>query len=143
MGILSQVLERGYLRASDADREGVAERLRHAAAEGRLTPHELDERLGTALTARTYHELRAVVADLPLPPRARRVAPLVFYVAAVAVIVTLVLIAIAALAFIASLWLLWVAMGWALGSRAAHARLGRRRMSRRGIATCGDPYLFL
>ena len=53
------------LRASDADREQVAERLRHAAAEGRLLAEELEERLGTALSARTYGELDALVADLP------------------------------------------------------------------------------
>ena len=37
---------RATLRASDADRERVAERLRHAAGEGRmLDPEELEERL--------------------------------------------------------------------------------------------------
>ncbi len=53
------------LRASDADREQVAERLRHAAAEGRLLAEEFEERLGVALSARTYGELDALVADLP------------------------------------------------------------------------------
>jgi hypothetical protein len=56
---------RASLRASDADREQVAERLQHAATEGRLLPDELDERLGTAFSARTYGELDALVADLP------------------------------------------------------------------------------
>ncbi|MGA9859580.1 MAG: DUF1707 domain-containing protein [Solirubrobacteraceae bacterium] len=54
------------MRASDADREHVAERLRIAATEGRLLAEELDERLGVALSARTYGELDAVVADLPV-----------------------------------------------------------------------------
>lgn len=53
------------LRASDADREQVAERLRQAATEGRLGADELDERLGAALSARTYGELDLLVADLP------------------------------------------------------------------------------
>jgi hypothetical protein len=53
------------LRASDADREAVTERLRLAAAEGRLEPDELEDRLHTALRARTYGELDRVLADLP------------------------------------------------------------------------------
>jgi Domain of unknown function (DUF1707) len=55
----------GTLRASHADRDLVAEQLRVAAGDGRLSPEELDERLELALTARTYAELAAVVADLP------------------------------------------------------------------------------
>jgi hypothetical protein len=43
----------------------VAERLRQAAADGRILAQELEDRLSTALRARTYGELDAVVADLP------------------------------------------------------------------------------
>jgi hypothetical protein len=53
------------LRASHADRDSVVEQLRVAAGDGRLTPEELDDRLGAALTARTYAELAALTADLP------------------------------------------------------------------------------
>jgi Domain of unknown function (DUF1707) len=53
------------LRASDADREQVAERLRHATAEGRLTADELEERLQSLFVARTYGELDVLLADLP------------------------------------------------------------------------------
>jgi hypothetical protein len=63
---------RATLRASDADREQVAERLRTAAAEGRLFDDELELRLGAALSARTYGELDALVSDLPIPDVARR-----------------------------------------------------------------------
>ena len=56
---------RSTIRASDDDRERVAERLRQAAGEGRLLAHELEERLATALRARTYGELDSVVWDLP------------------------------------------------------------------------------
>lgn len=56
---------RRHIRASDADREHVAERLRKAADEGRLFVDEFDERLGQALSARTYGELDAIIADLP------------------------------------------------------------------------------
>ncbi len=45
------------LRASDADRDAVAERLRQAAIEGRLEPDELEQRLHTALRAKTYGDL--------------------------------------------------------------------------------------
>ena len=57
-------------RASDADREAVADRLRIAAGEGRIELWELDERLGQAYGARTYGELAALVDDLPGQQRA-------------------------------------------------------------------------
>ena len=56
---------RSTIRASDADRESVVDRLRNAAAEGRLAAHELEHRVTAALTAKTYGELDATVADLP------------------------------------------------------------------------------
>ena len=63
--------------ASDAEREHVAERLRAAAGEGRLTTEELSERLGLVYAARTHGELEAVTSGLPVavvspkPPRRR------------------------------------------------------------------------
>ena len=56
---------RGEMRVSYEDRDRVAEELRVAAGDGRLTAEELDERLEVALTARTYAELVAVTKDLP------------------------------------------------------------------------------
>jgi Domain of unknown function (DUF1707) len=53
------------LRASHEDRDRVVEMLRVAAGDGRLSAEELDERLEAALTAQTYGELSALVADLP------------------------------------------------------------------------------
>ncbi|MDI3407964.1 DUF1707 SHOCT-like domain-containing protein [Streptomyces cavernicola] len=53
------------LRASDADRERVAERLREAVAEGRLDMEEFQERLDATYKARTYGELAPVTRDLP------------------------------------------------------------------------------
>jgi hypothetical protein len=53
------------IRASDADRDRVAARLRDHFAEGRLTRDELDERLAAALNAKTLGDLRPVMADLP------------------------------------------------------------------------------
>ena len=56
------------MRAGDADRERVAERLRLALDEGRLNLHEYDERLQQTYLARTYGELDALLADLPAAP---------------------------------------------------------------------------
>jgi hypothetical protein len=56
------------LRASDADRDAVAERLRQAAIEGRLDPDELEQRLHIALRARTYGDLDRLLRDLPAKP---------------------------------------------------------------------------
>jgi hypothetical protein len=53
------------LRASDADRERVAEVLREAAGDGRLTMDELDERLDAVYKAKTYAELEPITHDLP------------------------------------------------------------------------------
>jgi hypothetical protein len=53
------------LRISDEDRHRVAEVLRHAAGEGRLDLHELDERLEAAYAAKTYADLVPITADLP------------------------------------------------------------------------------
>lgn len=55
------------LRASDAEREAVAARLRAAAADGRLTLTEADERQAAAYGARTRDDLVPLTADLPGP----------------------------------------------------------------------------
>jgi hypothetical protein len=52
-------------RASHADRERVADRLRDAAGDGRLTLEELEERLDAAFAARTYRDLDRLLVDLP------------------------------------------------------------------------------
>ncbi|MFG3557309.1 DUF1707 domain-containing protein [Micromonospora sp. NPDC047557] len=56
---------RDGMRAADADREVVADRLRAALGEGRLDLHEYDERVQRAYAARTYAELDALLTDLP------------------------------------------------------------------------------
>ncbi|MFG2377346.1 DUF1707 domain-containing protein [Streptomyces sp. NPDC048504] len=65
------------LRASDADRERVAEVLRDAVAEGRLDMEEFEERLEATYKARTYGELTPITQDLPVagvtPPRVNMV----------------------------------------------------------------------
>ena len=118
------------LRASDADRDATAERLRAAYAEGRLSDPELHDRLGAALAARTVADLAPLVADLPPsgPPtpkqpqaprttRSTRIDPLR---AAWAVWVTVVAINVVIWALVALgnrewvyFWPAWVAGPWA------------------------------
>jgi hypothetical protein len=62
---MSEPLQPKDVRASDLDRELVADQLRMAAGDGRLDFDELDERLGAAYGAKTYGELEPLVADLP------------------------------------------------------------------------------
>ncbi len=116
---------RAFLRASDADREQIAERLRRAATEGRLHDDELDERLGAAFSARTYGELDRLVVDLP--PAAvdhRRAAGPVQHrsIAAVAILVAVAVLLVTAVGSTFSghshptglgpvIWLIWVAIG--------------------------------
>jgi class 3 adenylate cyclase len=52
------------VRASHADRDRVVDVLRTAAADGRLSADDLDQRLEVALTARTLADLEPLVADL-------------------------------------------------------------------------------
>lgn len=61
----------GGLRASDADRDRVAEVLNTAYAEGRITDEEHTERLLATNTARTFDDLLPLTADLvpTAPPR--------------------------------------------------------------------------
>jgi hypothetical protein len=70
------VVARSELRASHQDRDRIVEVLRVAAGDGRLTAEELDQRLELALTARTYGELAALVADLPASSDGITVAPI-------------------------------------------------------------------
>ncbi|GHE04409.1 DUF1707 SHOCT-like domain-containing protein [Streptomyces alanosinicus] len=57
------------LRASDADRDRVADILREALAEGRLTADEHAERVEAVLHAKTVGELDVFVRDLPAAHR--------------------------------------------------------------------------
>ena len=107
------------LRVSDADRDRVAERLRAAAGEGRLTSDELEERLESAFSARTGTELEPLVADLPepagAPPRreSRRLWDSEHVRAYVGVSVMLVVIW--ALTGADYFWPIWPILGWGIG----------------------------
>jgi Domain of unknown function (DUF1707) len=121
------------LRASDADRDEVTERLREAAVDGRLEPDELEERVETALRARTYGELGRLVADLPPDGDAswRRLRPDAMWLAraglvgvglvaaitiAVVLVAVVVLLVLAAAAAAATWWIACV-LFWLLGCR--------------------------
>jgi hypothetical protein len=56
---------RGYLRASDAEREQVIGTLKAAFVRGVLAKDEFDLRVSQAFASRTYAELAAVTAGLP------------------------------------------------------------------------------
>lgn len=56
------------LRASDADREAVAERLRVASVDGRIDSEELEQRLAGVYAARWVADLDRLVADVSPPP---------------------------------------------------------------------------
>jgi uncharacterized protein DUF1707 len=136
------MVRRATLRAADTDREHVAERLRHATAEGRLQPHELEDRLEATFSARSYGELDAVVADLPRPPDRRHrpaVQPwmVLVTVLGLAVAIPLLLIVLAAVLFVvlpaAATLAFWLAVcWWFFGHRGRPGRRsvygGRRRV---------------
>jgi hypothetical protein len=60
---------RQELRASDGDRQQVAERLSAALEDGRLPMDEFLDRIGLAYAAVTCGDLAALHADLPAAPR--------------------------------------------------------------------------
>jgi len=152
---------RSVLKASDADREQVSERLRTAAGEGRIRTDELEHRLGAAFSARTYGELDAVLADLPRGraiTRAHRrslarLRPLPT-LALVVVVPTALALAAAVVVVVATLFAAWailVALAWlVLGRRARGLRnpyaIARRsgrpsRSSRRALGSGFTPWL--
>jgi hypothetical protein len=133
------------LRASDADRDAVVDRLRDAAAEGRLEPHELEQRVDRALRARSYGDLAELLADLPgdgrvllrsTRRRTNAVARSAVFAAGLLVAVTVAFAVVAVIAMIAlaaaATWLA-LALFWLVccGSR---RRLVRRSAGRRSVS---------
>lgn len=110
---------RGSLRASDADRERAADRLRQAAGEGRLRTEELERRLEDAFNASTYAQLDAVLLDLPgrrlAPPAQRRsasVPPAVLVAVALPVAMVAIIATVLVVTGVFAGWMLWVLAGW-------------------------------
>ncbi|HEY1653403.1 MAG TPA: DUF1707 domain-containing protein [Acidimicrobiales bacterium] len=82
------------LRASDDERNAVADKLSRHYAEGRLDAVEFKTRLDTAMSATTRGDLGGLFRDLPKlpseplppPPRHRRILPWVFVVGFLAIV---------------------------------------------------------
>jgi hypothetical protein len=62
------MVDAGSLRVGHEEREQVVLALRQQYAEGRLRPDELQERMSMARAARTFADLDALAADLPILP---------------------------------------------------------------------------
>ena len=118
------------MRAADTDRDRTVERLRDAAAEGRLTPDDLERRLETALAARTYAELEGVVADLPQPDGARRAVRERSELGGL-LATSMLLVAIWALTGMGYFWPVWPILGWGVFVVPGALHGGRVRACRR------------
>jgi DUF1707 SHOCT-like domain len=135
---------RGALRASDADRERVAERLRQAATEGRLLTDEFEQRLEASFSARTYAQLDAVLADLPgrrltAPGKPRELAwvrPALVAAIAVPVAVAVMIAVVFVLTGVFAGWMLWLLAGWWFLGRRRRRLYGARYA--RSSRACGD-----
>src|SRR3954454_10907646 len=114
------------LRASDADRERVAARLREHYGDGRLNDDDLSERVEAAYRASTPSKLAKLTADLPAPPkppRPRRRSALETSVRihfTTYLLVNLLLIGIWAASGGGYFWPIWPILGWGIGV-ACHA----------------------
>lgn len=134
------VAKRSSLRASDADRDRVAERLKQAAAEGRILAHEFEDRLAAALRARTYGDLDDVVQDLPGARLASRphsrtrdlivaqpLAAAVVLVVATVMLFIVAAVVLAGLFALSSLWIVFALIMLVHRSGSSHRRYGPPR----------------
>ena len=112
---------RAGLRASDADRDRVAERLRDDYGAGRLSAEDLTERVEGVYAARTVSDLEALTADLPSAdehrtPRRRDALDTSFRIHfAIYSVVNLMLIGIWAASGGGYFWPVWPMLGWGIG----------------------------
>jgi Flp pilus assembly protein TadB len=141
------VARRSTLRASDQDRDRIAERLRRAAADGRLLAHEFEDRLARALRARTYGELDELVADLPSGAVERRgrspirqwVVPAAALAIAIPVALAVVAAVVVLVASLVAMWAVWMFIAWWFLGRGRHHRRGRSRAGGgRGVGVYGS-----
>jgi len=110
------------VKASDADRDAALASLSEHFQAGRLTSAELEERTGLALGARTFGELRRLMADLPAeslsPSRAAPAGAQNWYRAQVPIVTVVTACVIAVIVVIATIghqlvhtwWILFVAL---------------------------------
>lgn len=103
------------LRASDAEREAVIERLRDHCADGRISTDELSQRLGAVYAARTRGDLEPPLRDLPTATgdtdaaadTRRRSSPSLAVASVPLLAIAAVVVAAAASGAWWLLWLLW------------------------------------
>ena len=69
---ISQMMRNPNLRASDADRDAIADRLRQHHTDGRLDQDEFQERLDRCFAAKTVGELAELTRDMPDDTARRR-----------------------------------------------------------------------
>lgn len=101
------------LRASEAERERVVDRLRHHAGEGRLDIEELEQRVEAAYGAKTRGELARLLEDLPEPRRRNGArGAMALASTALALLPLAVAIAIFSLAPPGLSWIGWPILGW-------------------------------
>ncbi len=126
-----------HLRASDAERNEVADTLSRHFAEGRLDAAEFKERLDRAMGAITRGDLKGLFDDLPrlqdepasAPSRRRRLVPF---------LVLLVLVAVAAgstVSYVHIPWLLFALIGLFVWHRSGHFH---HRLSGRSTSGTSD-----
>jgi hypothetical protein len=127
---------RSALRASDLDREQVAEHLRQATAEGRIEAQELEERLQVAFSARTYRQLGAVVSDLPASGDQGNAMP-VWATASLGLAGSVGVLAAAAAASVIFAGIAGVSVAWTVFGRVVFGRGRGATLSRARGATLG------
>jgi hypothetical protein len=141
------MVKHGSLRASDADRDQIVDRLRKASAEGRLAAHELEARVTTALRARTYAELESTVSDLPAAGRTTSPSAAGWAVSTVRAHPALLLLAVPVAAVVAAtlialttIWALVMVAMFALGHRGPIYRGPWSYANRRGFGPPAGRY---
>lgn len=109
-----------HLRAADADRERIAERLRKGHQEGRLDMDEFQQRLERCYAAKTFGELRELVSDLPreAAPDQRR-SPVGYrgLVPLAPILITLLIVTVAIGHHVFLVWALLMFLFWRLSAR--------------------------
>ena len=126
-------MRNGSLRASDADRERVAGRLRDHAVAGRLSTEELDERSGQAFGARTLGELDTLLADLPRESRGGG--------APVPAKAAMLLVAQGVLSILVGAIVVTIAILWVLARASAHGARLAAAAARNALDSGGAPAL--
>lgn len=107
------------MRASDADREKIIDRLRLAMNEGRLSLAEFDDRLQQVYAAKTYGELTPLLSDLPAqrkahPAPAKGIPQWITIMWTPWVFVNVLCVAIYLATGAGYFWPFWVAVPWGL-----------------------------